>query len=322
MRRFGFFSFLTIFATLWCNLVFAAPSLDPIFNRFSSGQELASAFLELVMMTGSRSGVIGTTKEQDIYAREILKPYLDSAFQLQRSTGERFDKNNFVPTDIDEIIIDRLSETKPSSEVRVIRYFVKTNKSTTSNSGVVLSDTWAPRLSVFKWNRARSQWQIVSQANFNYPIAAMCDAQDAKSVAPTTLANERDQALGASLARQWFNLLEKGSGRPMMNAKVQGQSAGGNGYTNAENYKPGTISKVSLSDINVSRNDNIIVVSLNAQTDATLYGNTDKLSSKKKPRLLTFLRNSSGYWKLIAVATFNPPSLIPSGISCVKSTAN
>ena len=111
-------------------------------------------------------------------------------------------------------------------------------------------------------------------------------------------------------------LLHEGSGLPLMHKKIQGQTANGNGYTTVRQYKPGKISKVALSDIVVSRDKNLLVVSLNAKIESNLYGNVEMLSAKKKPRLLTFLKTPSGAWKMIAVATFNPPSDAPSGSKC------
>jgi hypothetical protein len=298
------------------NVASAATSLDPFFNKSATGQELANAFLGLIMMTGSPTGQSGNTPQENESAREIIKPYLNNSFITQRSSGERFNKNNYVPSDIDNFQIDKLAETRPTSDIRVIRYIVKTNKLPTTQAGVVLSDNWAPRLTVLKWNRARSQWQVVSHSNFNFPIAAICESHDAKGYPLKTDVSERDFKIGSDLANKWFKLLENGSGRPLMNSQIQAQSANGNGYTTASQYKPGKISKVTLTDIAVSRDRELLVVSLNAKIDSTLYANSEKLSSKKNPRLLTFLKAPSGRWEMIAAATFNPPVEIPAGSKC------
>ena len=130
-------------------------------------------------------------------------------------------------------------------------------------------------------------------------------------------ANLEDQALGVSLAEKWFDLLEQGDGSPILNAQVQGQTAGGLGYTTSSEYKAGKLSKVQLDDFVVTRNGKLIVVSLYAKAAQTTDQGSLQLGTGTTPRLLTFQQGDDGSWSLIATATFNPPKELPQGTVCV-----
>lgn len=301
-------------------ITFAADApYDKAFQDKSvTGDELTNAFFDLLSATGSPSGTVGTTAEQDEASKALVKPYLDPAFQLQRATGERYTASTYLPADVDDFEIGDVRETRPADDVLVVRYSVRTTQ-TLPDAAVVMSKDKAPRLTVFHWNASDKGWNIVSHANFNTPLAAICDKHPLVDNGLESPANLEDQALGVNLAEKWFDLLEQGDGRPIMNAQVQGQTAGGLGYTTSAEYKAGKLSKAQLDDFVVTRNGNLIVVSLYAKVAQTAYQGSQQLGADAHPRLLTFHQGDDRSWTLIATATFNPPKELPQGTACVPA---
>jgi hypothetical protein len=297
----------------------AEPSVAALRNRDASGAQLAEAFFGLLSRTGSPTGVTGTTPAQDAASRALVRPYLNAAFQSQQASGERYDAAHYMPTDIDAFAISAVHQTRPAPDLIVVRYAVSTPGATAPDRAVVLADAPAPRLTVFRWNATGSRWQVLSHANFNAPLAAICDAAPVRATAVASGAVGPDRELGTALARRWFDLLEAGDGRPIMHPQIQGQSAGGQGYTTAAAYRPGSISAVGMIDPVVTRDGRVMVVSLTAQADRTLFGGTEALGNRATPRLLTFLEDEDGKWSLIATATFNPPRDLPAGAACIRA---
>ena len=287
-------------------------------SKTANGDELANAFFDLLSNTGSPSGTVGTTAEQDETSKALVKPYLNPAFLLQRATGQRYTIDSFLPADVDEFEIGDVRETRPADDVLVVRYSVRTTQ-TLPDAALVMSKDKAPRLTVLRWNSSDSHWEVVSHANFNTPVAAICDQDPLVDNGLESSASAEDQKLGVSLAEKWFDLLEQGDGSPIMNAQVQGQTAGGLGYTTSSEYKAGKLSKVQLDDFVVTRNGKLIVVSLYAKAGQTVYEGSQHLGDDTTPRLLTFQQGDDGNWSLIATATFNPPKELPQGTVCVPA---
>ena len=287
-------------------------------NKSATGEDLISAFLSLVSHTGSPSGTVGTTAEQDEASKVLLKPYLDPAFQLQRSTGQRYTADNYLPADLDDFEIGDVRETRPADDVVVVRYSIRATQ-TLPDAALVMSKNKAPRLTVFHWSASDSRWKVISHANFNTPVAAICDKKPLVDNGLKSHANPDDHALGVSLAEKWFSLLEQGDGSPILNAQVQVQTAGGLGFATSAEYKAGKMSNAQLDDFVVTRNANLIVVSLYAKVDQTVYQGYHQFGTGVHPRLLTFQQGDDGIWTLIAVAGFNPPKELPQGTVCVPA---
>lgn len=306
-----------------------ASSFQKIFsNRNATGEELANAFFDLLSNTGSPSGTVGTTAEQDEASKALVKPYLDPAFLLQRASGERYVAETYHPADVDEFEIGDVRATRPTNGVVVVRYSIRTDE-TAPDSAVVMSNEKAPRLTVFHWSDADSRWKVLSHANFNTPVAAICDKAPLIDNGLKSSANAEDQKLGVSLAQKWFSLLEIGGSRTILNAQAQGQGAGGMGFTTRAEYKEPKLSKIQFEDFVVTRNKALIVVSLYAKVVYTLSPESGVVSNvttpllplteEVTPRLFSFLQSDDGSWNLITTAIFNPPKALPHGTVCVPS---
>ena len=294
-------------------------SYDSMFKEeTATGGGLANAFFYLLSATGSPYGTVGTTAEQDEASKALVKPYLDPAFQLQRASGERYTAATYLPADVDAFEIGDVRETRPADDVLVVRYSVRTTQ-TLPDAALVMGKDKAPRLTVFHWNASQMIWKILSHANFNTPVAAVCEKDPLVDNGLESPANLEDQALGVSLAEKWFALLEQGDGSPILNAQVQGQTAGGLGYTTTAEYNADKLSKVQLDDFVVTRNGKLIVVSLYAKAAQTTDQGSLQLGTGTTPRLLTFQQGDDGSWSLIATATFNPPKELPQGTVCVPA---
>lgn len=288
-------------------------------NKNASGEELIKAFFDLLSMTGSPTGTVGTTVEQDAASKALVRPYLDAGFQLQRASGERYTDESYIPADVDDFELGDVRETRPSEEVVVVRYSIRATE-TEPDKALVLSNEKAPRLTVFHWNSTESMWQILSHANFNTPVASICDKKPLVNNGLQSEVSVEDHKLGVSLTEKWFGLLEKGDGGPMLNKMVQGQAADGQGYTTHSERVGGVLSRTQISDIVVTRNQNFVVTSLYLKAEHSIWG-SQTLGTDTKPRLLTFMQERDESWSLIATATFNPPRELPPGIPCVPSGA-
>ena len=286
----------------------------------AEGEALVNAWFELISQTGSGEGILEVSPEEVKRAVELIKPHLDPAFQLQRATGQRDVRDNFIPSDIDAFVVSNVRVTEPRDDIKVVRYATQTPGATFPDTEMLMSDELAPRLSVVRWDKDLARWLIVSHANFNTPVQAILNQKSVTLDAEEVRTSAEDRALGEKLARTWFELLVAGDGSPLLHADVQGQTAGGAGYTTAGEYKKGHIKLAELSDFVVTRNDDLIVVTLGVHAEGTLFADSMELGTKKQPRMLTFLQNDQGEWKVISTATFNPPVALPSNIDPATST--
>lgn len=294
-------------------------SYDSMFKEESAtGGGLAHAFFYLLSATGSPYGTVGTTAEQDEASKALVKPYLDPAFQLQRASGERYTAATYLPADVDAFEIGDVRETRPADDVLVVRYSIRTTQ-TLPDAALVMGKDKAPRLTVFHWNSVDASWKILSHANFNTPVAAVCDKEPLIDNGLESSVSPDDYRLGVSLIEKWITLLDEGNSRNMLNPQAQGQNAGGMGYTTMSEYKDPIISKIHFDDVVVSRNGRLIVVSYYAKVDQALFQGSQLLSAEVTPRLLTFLQGDDESWSLIANATFNPPKELPKGTVCVPA---
>lgn len=197
-------------------------------KKGATGEELANAFFDLLSNTGSPAGTIGTTAEQDEASKALVKPYLDPAFQLQRSSGERYTAETYIPADVDEFEIGDVRETRPAADVLAVRYSVRAME-TLPDAALVMSKDKAPRLTVFHWSDADSRWKVLSHANFNTPVAAVCDKEPIHDNGLQSPASAEDQALGESLMRKFYDLLVEGNATPILDPLLQYQNASGVG---------------------------------------------------------------------------------------------
>jgi ketosteroid isomerase-like protein len=288
-------------------------------DRSASGESLANAWFELLALTGSSTGTVEVTAEDAAAGAELVKPFLDPAFQLQRATGQRYTRDSYIPSDIDEFEISDVFVTEPRDDIKVLRYAIQTEGATVPDASMVMSDDLAPRLTVVRWDEEAGRWLIVSHANFNTPIQAVCN-QESIELDPVEVAtSNEDRELGEKLARNWFDLLIAGDGSPLLHPEVQGQSAAGSGYTTSAEYVKGQMKSAEFSDFVVTRDGDLIIVTLGVDTEGTVFAGSTELGSQKNARLLTFLQDDQGEWKLIATATFNPPAEVPAGVECAAT---
>lgn len=289
-------------------------------NRNATGEELANAFFDLLSNAGSPTGTVGTTAEQDAASKALVKPFLDTAFQLQRSSGERYVADTYLPAHVDDFEIGDVREARPSEDVLVVRYSVGTTE-TLPDVGLVMSKDKAPRLTAFHWNEAESRWKLLSHANFNTPVAAVCDKDPIVHNGLESSAHPEDQALGEGLMTKFYELLVQGDAAPILNSEMQYQSASGVGYTTlAERKKSTKLPKTEFSDAVVTRNKSLLVVSVYHRTivERVLMQQT-KLREGKSANLATFMQGRDGVWKMIALASFVPGKELPAGAQCVPA---
>ncbi len=289
------------------------------FDRDADGEALANAWFELLSMTGNGSEGSAPTSEDVEAGRALVAPYLDSTFQLQRASGERYVIGDYVPVDIDDFEISDVVVTEPSEDVRVIRYKISTPGAEAPDAGVVYDDTNAPRMTVLRWDEALGHWVIVSHANYNSPVAAICE-HPAIEVAPADPGTSADDVeLGESLVAQWRDITTGAAQDPeLMHPASQIQLADGQGWPNAdgEPIKWTPAKAYDYDHVVVTRDGDLLVVSYDAvASDLEMEGET--YVSTSSPRLLTYMLTPEGKWSLIGLANFTVPQQIPDGVDCI-----
>jgi len=301
----------------------AAGALPPegaaFLDRNATAEELVDAWFGMLSLTGAATGKLGTTAEQDARSQEIIRPVLDPAFLLQRASGERYVAGTYVPADIDLFTIADVRETRPTDALVVARYAVQTTGASTADSNLVMSDELAPRLTVFRWDDAAAQWKVLSHANFNTPVAAICDHEPlAPTMNPEVATSAEDTALGVSLVEAAAAAAVAGDTLPVLDPQIQVQTAGGYGYTTtAERPGETKLEPSVMTDFLVTRNGDAIVVSFRGRARGEV--NEVEMGDAESPRLITFRLNEQGEWKAIATAYFSPVAKVPEGVDCAAA---
>jgi hypothetical protein len=294
-----------------------APYAEVFSNKNASGVELANAFFELLSKTSSPTGVVGTTAEQDKAFKALRKSYLDPAILVQRATGERYTFDTYHPADVEKFQIGDLSVTAPAADVRVVRYFVRATE-TLPDTAIAMSNDKAPRLTVFHWSGADSRWKVLSHANFNTPIAVICNQKpivDNNLVSP---ASAEDQVLGENLIGTFYDLLTKGDALPILHPEIQFQSASGIGYARLQNRPaPSKYDGLQFYKPIVTRNGRLLVVSTYTEAKQRTLMQHNQLRAGGAPNLSTFFKSDDGKWSLVAVSSFAVPKALPDGLVCV-----
>ena len=301
----------------------AAPAgTEKFFDPSASGAELAQAFFSLLQSASTPIEVLTVTPAQSRKLQKVVRPFLDPAFQLVRANGERYLASNYIPSDTGEFEIDNVVATAPTAGLIVARYRIRTPGATTPDSGLLLSDDYKPRLTTFRWDESTNRWALVSHANFNSPVAAICNQELIKVAAESPRTSTSDVALGESLVRAWRDTTLGVSGVTVRHPANQIQLADGRGWptTDGAPIKWSPASAYAVEDIAITRNGNLLVASYDAVSSGlVLEGDTYR--PKAAPRLLTYIQTAEGKWELLALGNFNVPEGIPQGVACVGSSS-
>lgn len=304
------------------NSKWSAPKgVENFYVRSASGEELAQAFFSLLQASGTPTGQVTATRDQIEAAQEAIEPFLDPAFQLVRANGQRYLEDNYIPADVDEFEIRDVVTTSPRDGVVVVRYSVRAPGETAPDAGVLLSDTWQPRISTFHWDKAAHQWRLLSHANFSSPVAAICDQETYPLTPGTPKTSAADIALGESLVRQWRDITTGAIRMSVRHPQHQIQLADGQGWPTTDGT-PIAWSPAQAYDYDnlvVTRNGDLMVLSYDAVAQ-NIVMEGDVYRSEASPRLLTYLQSPAGRWELISLANFTVPQEIPAGVDCVSSS--
>ena len=288
-------------------------------DRGASGEDLANAWFGLLSLTGREAGQVATTPEEVEEGMALVRPYLDPAFTLVRATGQRYTAGNYVPLDVDAFEVSDVIVTEPREDVRVIRYFVSQPGATAPDAGVVMSGDKAPRMSVLRWDEEQGHWMMVSHANFNFPLAALCSQEPIGVSGETPAATPEDIALGTSLVEQWRDITTGVSDEKVRHPANQIQLADGQGWPTADGapIEWAPAQAYDFANVGVARNGDLLVVSYDAVvSDLVMEG--DEYRATASPRLLTYLLSPEGKWELIALANFTVPQDVPADVDCVS----
>jgi hypothetical protein len=285
----------------------------------ASGEDLANAWLGLLALTGRQAGDAAETTEEVEASKAFVRPYFDQAFTLVRATGQRYTADTYVPLDIDDFEVTDVVVTEPREDIRVVRYVVRQPGATAPELGVVMSSDAAPRITVFRWDEELGHWVLGSHANFNSPIAALCDRSPIPVSGEPPATRPEDIDLGISLIEQWRAITMGESKEKVSHESFQIQLADGQGWPTADG-KPiewTPASSYEVANVGITRNGDLLVASYDAVvSDIVMEG--DEYAETSSPRLLTYLLSPEGKWELIALANFTVPQEIPADVDCVS----
>ena len=285
----------------------------------ASGEDLINGWFGLLDLAGSGVGEVATSADEVEAGMKIVRPYLDPAFQLLRATGQRYTAGNYVPLDIAAFELSDFVVTEPRVDIRVISFFVKEPGATSPDAGAVMSDEKAPRIVVLRWDEGLGQWVIVSYANFNRAIAAICEQEPIAVSGETPNTSPEDVALGTSLVEQWRDITTGESKDKVRHSGNQIQLANGQGWPtiDGEPIEWAPAQAYDFANVGVTRNGDLLVVSYDAVvSDLVMEG--EEYRNTASPRMLTYLLSPKGKWELIALANFNVPEGVPADVECVS----
>lgn len=289
-------------------------------NPEASEEDLIYAWFGLLALTGRGPGEVATSSEEVEAGMKTVRPYLDPAFTLMRATGQRYTAGNYVPLDIDAFELSDFVVTEPREDIRVIRFFVSQPGATAPDEGVVMSGDKAPRIAVLRWDDEQGHWVIVSYANFNSAIAAICEQAPIQVRGETPVTSPEDLALGTSLAERNAAVATGKSTQEVASPAYQVQFADGSGWPTTEevmidDWTPAE--SYEFANLGVARNGDLLVLSYDAKVkDVVIEG--EDYRDTASPRLITYLQNPEGEWEKIAQGSFNVPEGVPSDVDCVS----
>lgn len=285
-------------------------------DRDAGGESLANAWFELLSIP-ARNASLSDPEEQARKSSAVVRPYLDPAFQIQRASGERYTADTYFPLVIREFEVSNVVTTAPREDITIVRYSIREPGAVDLESGMLMSDELEPRMTVFRWDPLLGHWVIVSHANYNHPVAAVCNEAPVRVTGEPPATSADDFALGESLVSQHRAItLGVGNGS-MRHPAAQIQLADGQGWPSVDGsdikWKPATA--YAYEDLSVTRNGDLVVLSYGAVASELVMEGAEYRSAAA-PRLLTFLLDADGKWRYVALANFTVPMEIPATVDC------
>jgi hypothetical protein len=289
------------------------------YDRGANGEQLANAYFELLKQASAAAATSDDPAEQARQSSAFVSPFLDPALQVQRASGERFTAGTFVPLRIPEFSVANVVTTTPREDITVVRYSLREPGAVDLGSATLMSDEYQPRLTVFRWDAALGQWMTVSHANFNNPVAAICNEIPVPVTGEPPATSAEDFALGESLVAQHRSITLGETKGSLRHPEAQIQLGDGQGWPTADGsqIKWTPASAYAFEDLSVTRNEGLMVLSYSAvASDLVMEGASYRSSAA--PRLLTFLLDTDGTWRYIALANFTVPAEVPDTVDCVN----
>jgi len=299
---------------------FANPE-EALANPDASAEDLMDAWFGLLALAAPSGGNVATSSEEVAAGMKVMRTYLDPAFTLMRATGQRYTADNYVPLNIRDYELSDFVVTEPREDIRVIRFFVTQAGATSPDAGVVMSEEKAPRIVVLRWDEELGHWVMVSYANFNKAIAAICEQDPIGVRGETPNTSAEDLALGMSLV-EWEAAAATGKSTEEVgySPAYQVQFADGQGWPTTDeamidDWTPAK--SYDFDNVGVARNGDVVVVSYDVVVDGVVIEG-EEYRDTATPRLATYLRDSNGKWQKISVGSFNVPEGVPGDVECVS----
>lgn len=284
-------------------------------NEF--GLAAATEAYEILSRGGSPTGEMGGAPAQPDESTLVeARALLDDQVLIQRSSlNYGITEQTYVPTDIDEFEIERMSLTRPMEDVLVALYDVALPGRTDPATGEVFSGRTMPRITVLRWNADDQRWLIFSHADFDTPEATLCGVQAIGDPATSDFLPE-DVALGTQIVDD------------LVQAKLANDnSVYADGYqivlASGERNTPSkpiaSLTKpVDPSNVEAIRSGDLMAIRYDMPNALNVDG--ESLAQKFNPRLLTYQLTADDQWELIASAVFGLTQGVADDIECVPTT--
>jgi hypothetical protein len=290
------------------------------------GERLVQRFFSYLSMTGNPTGVIANLQKDDSKERRLLKSILDKHVIIQRADGEFFNHRTYWPIDVDDFKISDLHVTRPATDLLVVRYRASTPGAVSLTTGGVSGADAALRLTTFRYNEKKKDWLVLSHANFNQPVAQMCDKPALKwsSALNDETANlPRAKEAEELVEKFWVDVRRVGKASVVPGGLVipETQIVVGDGYSRdgssgARNVKTGAVAK---RDFYATGDSRVLVARYLERQNAVI--NDVQFVKDWQPALVTFFKVAPGQWRLASFAFFFYPSSPPAGVKCVRSAS-
>ncbi len=284
------------------------------------GRRMAEEVYAVLSEVGTSTGKITSQSLSDddqsvITARSLVA---DRALIQNARVSHGLTKTTYLPSDIDDFNIQDVVLTRPAHGVLVASYRVALPNRTDTVTGTVMKGEFMPRLTVLQWNDELRQWQVFSHADFDSPMAAVCNKVQERSYARTTF-DLQDIILGKSIIDKFVKAMIEEKLPDHVLKGYQYVYASGERKTEDGPVRTRITKNVDRINLEAVKSGRLIAIRYDTKGVLTLDNGT--VEPGVKPRLFTFYLGDDDKWRFIAAAVFSVTQKVADHTDCIAATA-
>ena len=284
-------------------------------NEF--GMVLAKEAFDTHSRVGSGNGQVGGAQDMtDANAVRNVKAMFDDDALIQSARlNYGLTKPTYEPNDVDEHTITDMVISRPSEEVLVASFNVALPNRVDVSSGIIFAGQSLPRLVVLRWNKNDSQWKIFTSADFDSPMAFLCNKNNSYKP-PKSKFDESANVLARTLLGELMDSSMNGTEKSVQAKGMQYVFASGERKTSSGPVRAKMKGRVPVENVEAIRSGSLLAVRYDSLSTLTLDGGD--VDPSLRPRLFTFQLDPDGKWRIAAMAIFSVTERVKDGIACVK----